>query len=533
MVSKYTPIVDLEDSAHYPGRRTKFPTGHGGAGAELYYMSDYILTVGLEIHAELRTKTKMFCASKNDPDEERPNVNVCPVCMGHPGTLPTINLEAVRHVLRVGLAVGGTIGDFTEFDRKNYFYPDIPKGYQLSQYEYPLIRGGSLSGVAITRVHLEEDTATSQHVTDDDLPLTEGPQSNVKGQRSNVSLVDFNRAGVPLMELVTEPVIHSAKAAADFARELQLLLRYLGASDANMEKGEMRVEANISIHGAHNMEPGRLGTKVEVKNLNSFRAVERAIQFEYARQSSLLSRGEPVIQETRGWDETTGRTFSQRRKEEMHDYRYFPDPDCAKLSIADIPDFAAERLRRDLPRLPEHVRGEYRSLGLKAHDRETLVAGRSLSGLFDAAAERLASDEERLLLASYVTSDLMGLIKRAGADGDAMDFCFTPDALALLISMVVSGELSSRGAKDVLAVMYEKGGMPRDIAKSLDLIQKSDEKDLEAVVRAVIDANAKVAGDYKAGKIAALQFLVGQAMKATKGAANPNVLRDLFSKLLK
>ena len=242
-------------------------------------MNEYRPTIGLEVHAELNTRTKMFCASANNPEETNPNVNVCPVCMGHPGTLPVINREAVEHVLRVGTALGSTRADYTEFDRKSYFYPDIPKGYQISQYKYPLVSGGMLRDVAITRVHLEEDTARSSHA-------------------GGISLVDFNRAGVPLMELVTEPVIHDAKTAGDFARELQLLLRTLGASHANLEKGEMRIEANVSVS-----KDGTMAKKyVEVKNINSFRAVERAIEYEIERQISLIESGGAVSQETRGWD---------------------------------------------------------------------------------------------------------------------------------------------------------------------------------------------------------------------------------------
>ena len=294
------------------------------------FMSDnkYIPTIGLEIHAELKTQTKMFCNSKNDPDEERPNVNVCPICMGHPGTLPVINKEAVRHVLKVGVAVSGKLADFTEFDRKNYFYPDIPKGYQISQYKYPLVTGGKLNGVDITRIHLEEDTATSLH------------------EEGDYSLVDFNRAGVPLMELVTEPVIHSAKEAGDFARELQLLLRYLGVSEANMEKGEMRVEANISVIQDSRFKNKELGTKVEVKNLNSFKAVERAIEYEVKRHSEILENGGKLFQETRGWDELKQQTYSQRVKEESHDYRYFPDPDLPKLMLNEIPEFSLGNLKK-------------------------------------------------------------------------------------------------------------------------------------------------------------------------------------------
>src|SRR3989344_6112676 len=271
-------------------------------------MSEYKATIGLEVHAELKTRTKMFCDSVNDPEEKTPNVNICPVCMAHPGTLPVINKEAVKHVLKVGLSVGGTLADFTEFDRKNYFYPDIPKGYQISQYKYPLVTGGSLNDVALTRIHLEEDTAKSTHTTE-------------------FSFLDFNRAGVPLMELVTEPVIKTAEQAADFARELQLVLRYLRMSDANMEKGEMRVEANVSVRNDQTtMTNDQLGTKVEVKNLNSFKSVERAIKYEFERQTKLLMGGGEVVQETSGWNEEKGETFSQRVKEESHDYRNFPDP---------------------------------------------------------------------------------------------------------------------------------------------------------------------------------------------------------------
>ena len=283
---------------------------------------EFFPTIGLEIHAELKTKTKMFCDSKNDPDEKRPNVNICPVCTSHPGTLPSVNKEAVRHIIRLGYAVGGNIADFTEFDRKNYFYPDIPKGYQISQYKYPIVSGGQINGVSITRVHLEEDTAKSFH-----------------REKDGNSYIDFNRAGVPLMEMVTDPVIKNAKEAGDFGRKLQIILRYLGASSANMEKGEMRVEANISV--SRDPEKKFLGTKVEVKNLNSFKAVERAIDYEIKRHIELISSGrqEDIIQETRGWDEFKQVTFSQRKKEGSKDYRYFPEPDIPKMWLSKVLDF--------------------------------------------------------------------------------------------------------------------------------------------------------------------------------------------------
>ena len=325
----------------------------------------YRPTIGLEIHAELSTKTKMFCNSANNPNEMRPNVNVCPVCLAHPGTLPVINREAVRHVLRIGTAIGGTTADFTEFDRKSYFYPDMPKGYQISQYEHPFITGGTLAGVAITRVHLEEDTARSIHA-------------------GGKSLVDFNRAGIPLMELVTEPVISNAETADRFARELQLLLRTLRASEANLEKGEMRIEANISVaqdtrfnlkSESSKVEPCILGTKVEVKNLNSFRSVERAIAYEIERQIALIEKGGKVVQETRGWDEAKQETFHQRFKEGSADYRYFPEPDLPKLFLSDISEFSHETIRASLPELPWERRERYTEMySLKESDVSYLCA---------------------------------------------------------------------------------------------------------------------------------------------------------------
>src|SRR3990167_5966403 len=475
-------------------------------------MSDYIPTIGLEIHAELKTRTKMFCASRNDPDETRPNVNVCPVCMGFPGTLPVVNREAVRHVLRLGTALDGALADYTEFDRKNYFYPDLPKGYQISQYEFPLVAGGRLAGVEITRVHLEEDTASSMH-----------------DEGSEETTIDFNRAGVHLMELVTEPVITSAHKAGEFARELQLLLRYLGASGANMEKGEMRVEANVSI----SKEREKLGTKVEVKNLNSFRAVERAITYEMNRHIECIESGQRVLQETRGWNEDTGKTFSQRRKEESHDYRYFPDPDLSKLAIADIPEFAVSRLKNEMPTLPWEKRQRYALLGIKADDAEILLANRSIAALLEAVEGELKDKSRLLLAANYSTSDLLGLIKKAGLDGDGAALPFSFSAFAKLIGVVADKKLSSRGAKDILRELFEKGGEPEELAAHLGLLQQSDEKDLQVVAEDVVAAHRKVAEDYKSGKTAAMQFLVGQGMKATRGSANPEVLREMFISLLK
>ena len=340
-------------------------------------MKNYIPTIGLEIHAELRTKSKMFCSCANNTDEKRPNVNICPICMGHPGTLPVLNKQAIRHVLLVGHAVGGTIADYTEWDRKNYFYPDIPKGYQISQYKYPLVEGGKVKvdekEVAITRIHLEEDTAKSTHGV---------------GKSADESLVDFNRAGVPLLELVTEPVIHDAETAGAFAREFQLLLRTLGVAEANMEKGELRVEANVSVASEGDTTAGKFGTKTEVKNLNSFRSVERAIDFEIKRQIELLEKGEKVIQETRGWDENTAQTFSQRAKESSHDYRYFPDPDLPKLVISEIPEFSADEIEKGMPELPWDKRTHlFKDFNMTAKEVAVFVEAPAVGAYFESVIQ--------------------------------------------------------------------------------------------------------------------------------------------------
>src|SRR3989338_2293496 len=358
-------------------------------------MSEYVPTIGLEIHAELNTKTKMFCCSKNDADALEPNVNICPVCMAHPGTLPVINREAVRHVLRVGLALGAKLADYTEFDRKNYFYPDLPKGYQLSQYEYPLVAGGELNGVEVTRIHLEEDTASSMH------------------EEGIGTTIDYNRAGVPLMELVTEPVIKSSKQAGDFARELQTLLRYLGASEANMEKGQMRVEANISV-----AQEGQRGTKVEIKNLNSFRAMERAVEYEIRRQTATLGKGESVVQETRGWDEGKQATFPQRIKEGSADYRYFPDPDLPRLKLSELPELSTASLSATMPELPWARRARYLGLGIKSDDAQLYVQESTLGSFFEEVIGLLKGDSVRpadggariLLASNYIANDLVSII---------------------------------------------------------------------------------------------------------------------------
>jgi aspartyl-tRNA(Asn)/glutamyl-tRNA(Gln) amidotransferase subunit B len=473
-------------------------------------MKQYYTTIGLEIHAELKTHTKMFCNSKNDPDEKRPNVNICPVCMGHPGTLPVINKEAVKHVLKVGLALNGTLADFTEFDRKNYFYPDIPKGYQLSQYKYPLVSGGKLKGVDITRVHLEEDTGKSTHDTGD------------------FSLVDFNRAGVPLMELVTEPVIHSAQDAVAFAKELQILLRYIGAGEANMEKGEMRVEANISV----SPEEGKFGTKVEVKNLNSFKAVEKAIEFEVKRHREVLEKGEKIVQETRGWNETRESTYSQRKKEDSHDYRYFPDPDLPKLYISEIPEFQKEVLAREIGELPQAKRDRYKKeFELKDGDVEIYIQSPEWGHYFESLIADFNGDKNLIKLASnYISSDLIGLVRKMPEQW--IEKPIPHSDFAQLIKMVGEGKLNSRSTKDILLLIYNTGGNPKEIAEAQGFLQKNDEGELKAIMQKIVDENPKVVADYKAGKEAALMFFVGQGMKATRGAGNPELLKSIVKSII-
>jgi len=464
-------------------------------------MNDYFLTVGLEIHAELSTKTKMFCDSKNDTDESRPNINACPICLGYPGTLPVINFEAVRKVLRLGVAVGGEIADYTEFDRKNYFYPDIPKGYQISQYANPLVKGGELAGVKLTRVHLEEDTAKSTH------------------DKNEESLLDFNRAGIPLMELVTEPVIKTPEAAANFARELQLLLRYLDISGANMEKGEMRVEANVSVAKVRPLDSefprSDLGTKVEIKNLNSFKIVERAIKFEMERQIEILEKGDKVVQETRGWDESKEVTFSQRLKESAHDYRYFPEPDLPKLFLKEVPELARTVLAKSLPELPWEKRERYKKdFGLKESDIEIYVREPKWGRLLEEVAEKLRNSkagkfESLITLASnYIIVDL----KKPIPSHDLVD----------IIKMISAGEISSRGAKEILKVIESEGGEPHIIAVEKNLIQESDREVLKTLVKEVLEENAA----------APIQFLVGQAMKKSGSRANPIILQELFLEML-
>ncbi len=463
---------------------------------------EYGPTIGLEIHAELKTHTKMFCSCANAPSEAlakegiRPNTNVCPICMGHPGTLPTINEEAIRQIVRVGLALDCEIAEHSKFDRKSYFYPDLPKGYQISQYDLPVCKAGKLVGVRLERIHMEEDAGKLMHASDD-----------------QHSLVDYNRAGLPLMELVTKPDITSSEQVGQFAKELQLILRYLGASDADMEKGQMRVEVNISIKKIGEKE---LGTKVEVKNINSMSAAMKAAEYEFKRQVEALEKGEKIIQETRGWDDTNNTTYSQRTKEGSADYRYFPEPDLPPMRFT--PEHV-ETIRATLPELPQQRRVRFKlEYGLTSAQIEIFTVTKEFGDFFEEVASELGDPKLYTLAANYI-------ITKQPANVTAENF-------AELIGKVSRQELSSTVAGIVLEEMGTTGKDPDEIMKEKDLGQISDAGDLANAVDDVITANPKPVEDYRKGKVEVLKFLVGKVMAATKGKGNPEVISELLKNKL-
>ncbi len=468
------------------------------------------LTVGLEIHAELKTDSKMFCACKNDPSAE-PNTNICPICMAHPGTLPYPNKEAVEKMIQIGIALGGKIASFSEFDRKSYFYPDIPKAYQISQYKYPIVEGGELAGVKISRVHLEEDTAKTSHVLDDEY-----------------SYIDFNRAGAPLMELVTEPCIYNAETARNFAKELQLLLRSLGASDADMERGQMRVEANISLKN----QDGSLGTKVEVKNLNSFRSVYEAILYEEKRQNKLLDEGKKVIQETRGWDENKNISFSQRRKEEAADYRYFPDPDLPKMSINSTNSvFSLSEIREKIPELPDEKRARLSDI-LSKQQVEFFINNDLMLSLFDNVTKSLKRDKDSVrLVANYISVDLVSY----EPSRDILQDKRFADNFAKLMEYLSDDKLSSRSAKDLIAILVDNSDI--DLESYINenkLWQVTDDNLLSGLLEEAIKNNKQAFEDYKSGNKKASGAIIGYAMKKAKEkgiSLNPQKLSQLLDKM--
>jgi len=508
----------------------------------------YEPVIGLEIHVELKTKTKMFCACKNNPDERHPNVNICPICTGQPGTLPVINREAVNRVIKVGLALKSKISEITKWDRKNYFYPDLPKGYQISQYDNPICVGGALNvpgfnkEIKIRRIHLEEDTGRLIHF----------------GHIGH-SLVDFNRAGVPLMELVTEPDLNSGEEVSAFAEELQLILRYLGVSDADMEKGQLRIEANLSLRSEiSNLKPqiSNLGTKVEIKNLNSFKAARNAIDYEIKRQAKLLESGKKIIQETRGWNESKGETILQRIKEESHDYRYFPEPDLPPLKI----DFGlVEKLKTTLGELPQDKRDRFKKqYGLTSPQINILVNDEKLAGFFENVVseflnwEKIGLDKDSLLTkdlnakphlvenekqtlinlaANYLLSDFLGFLNEASAKVD--DIRISAEDFAEWVGLIHRGVITSRAAKEVLKEMWATGKDPSLIIGEKDLTQVQDINELEKIASKIINENQGAVLDYKQGKETSLQFLIGQIMRETRGKASPKIISDILKKLLK
>ncbi|MFA5109053.1 MAG: Asp-tRNA(Asn)/Glu-tRNA(Gln) amidotransferase subunit GatB [Patescibacteria group bacterium] len=505
----------------------------------------YDVIIGLEIHAELKTKSKMFCACDNNAEGQTPNTTVCPICLGHPGTLPVPNKTAIDWTILTGLALHCQINRLSKFDRKNYFYPDLPKGYQISQYDQPFAYNGYLEidsdKIAITRIHLEEDTGKSAHFKD-----------------QGHTLIDFNRAGTPLMELVTEPVIKDAATAKKFCQAYQQILRYLEISNADMEKGEMRCEANVSVQraGSWKYENGlilpkrggwlfggkyKLSPKVEVKNINSFRAVEKAINFEIERQTVLLEKGEKVTAETRGWDENKGRTIGQRAKETSADYRYFPEPDIPPLTISE--DWLA-RLQGELPELPaakkQRFIDEYRFspeiTAILTSDKKLASWTEEVISELDAWIEANGDSETRQekhlakTAGNWITGELL---KHLNAHNQKIsDLKITAENFAKLICLVYQNKVNSSAGQKILEVMYEHGGDPEHIMADLGLEQLDNTAELETVVKNILANSPDQVAQYKQGKTNVLQFLLGKVMADTKGKANPKIVKELLENIL-
>ncbi len=507
---------------------------------------EYDVIIGLEIHAELKTRSKMFCSCNNDSEGQEPNMNVCPVCLGHPGTLPFPNKQAIEDTILVGLGLHSKTNSVSKFDRKNYFYPDLPKGYQISQYDLPLVYGGHLlldgERIEITRIHLEEDTGKSTHPAG-----------------KSYSLIDYNRAGTPLIEMVTEPVLINAAQVKKFCMAYQAILRYLDISNADMEKGEMRCEANISVQekgrwkyvpdasssgkgGAIVPEAGyALNPKVELKNINSFRAIEKAIDYEIGRQIKALEEGGQLVQETRGWDENRGKTVSQRTKESSADYRYFPEPDIPPMSIdGQWVEEIASRLIELPPEKKARFMEEY---SLSDADAGLLVSDRALAAFTENTISELRAwidstgdDWERQknklskLAANWLISELF---KHLNADRKRIsDIRITPENFAELLCLVYQDKINSSAGQQILEAMYAKGGDPTAIMQELGLEQLGDEDELGKVISGVLAECPNQAAEYRSGKTAVLQYLVGRVMAATRGKANPKKAAEILKKQL-
>ncbi|MFC1598001.1 Asp-tRNA(Asn)/Glu-tRNA(Gln) amidotransferase subunit GatB [Patescibacteria group bacterium] len=496
----------------------------------------YEVVIGIEVHIRLATESKMFCGSANQ-DCDEPNVHVCPICLGHPGTLPQVNEEAIRLGSLLALAMNAEVETFTKFDRKNYFYPDLPKAYQISQFDKPLATNGYLEilpddmhpkRIRIERLHLEEDAAKMKH--------------DAEGN----TLVDFNRAGVPLVELVTKPDMRTPLEAKVFAQELQQIARYIKASDADMEKGQLRCDANISLRPVGD---DALYPKTEIKNMNSFRSIERALQYEIERQTKLWDQSKaPEVTTTRGWDDKRGVTVEQRTKEEEADYRYFSEPDIPPITRTKK---EIDSLRTKLPELPQARRVRFRDeYELSYTDAKTLTADPRVGEFFERTISELrewlgslddepGSDEEiwkkyrkklGRMTTSWLTTEVFGLMKKTNTD--FADVAFTPENFAELLTMVFEKRVNSSAAQHILKIMFDEGGDPSLIMQDHDLEQVSDEGEVEAVVDGIINANQSVVEEFKSGKEKALMFLVGQVMKETKGKINPEMATELLKKKL-
>ena len=498
-----------------------FPCPVMSDAAILTDVMEYEAVIGLEVHAQLLTSSKMFCSCSADYASAPPDTHVCPVCMGMPGVLPTINQKAVEYTVMTALALNCTIAEYAKFDRKNYPYPDLMKGYQISQYDAPMGEHGwlmlDLDGtkkkVGITRVHLEEDTAKLTHCT-----TPEG---------ESYSLVDINRAGVPLMEIVGEPDIKSPEEARQYLMKLRAILQYLDVSTGNMEEGSFRCDANISIRLAGDVG---YGPKVEVKNMNSFRAVYKALEYEFERQKHELKSGGHIVQETRGWVEDKGITVSQRSKEYAHDYRYFPEPDLPPLMFSKS---WVEDIESCLPELPDVRRDRFMAdYGLPVYDANLLVDSRAMANYFDDCMEllRVSSGESINKRAKTVSNWLLGDFSRMlNATNVAIEETrVSPKHLMEMLDLVDNGTISGSAAKAVFEDMFTKGKTAADVVSEKGLSQISDGAEIENIVSQVIDGNSQAVSDFKAGKQQAVSFLVGQVMKASKGRANPGLAKEIL-----
>jgi len=479
----------------------------------------YTADIGLEVHAELHTHSKMFCTCPVlDLTEASPNTSVCPICAGLPGTLPTVNAQAVRMALLVALSLDCKIHPTSQFARKNYFYPDLPKGYQISQYEFPLAEGGILPvhtqdgwlSIRIRRVHLEEDTAKLTHIHQED--------------SNSYSLVDLNRAGIPLLEIVSEPDMHSVDQVLAYCRALRTLLRYLEVNSGDLEKGVMRFEANVSIRP---LESSTLGTRVEIKNLNSLHAVTAAVGFELARQSALLDQGQEVSQETLGWDESNEITFAQRSKEEAHDYRYFPEPDLPPLVISAS---QINYLRDHLPERPDRRLQRYISdLELSHYQAERLTGDKAVADYFEAVLGHMPQPDP-FLASNWIIGELFGLIHAEGSD--IREISVPPGDFASLLNQIILGKVNLPTGKSILASMLNTGKDPEEIIHDAGLEQITDQEKLEEIVESVINAHPEEIAAYQHGKMALRSWFVGQVMQQTGGKANPAMVQKILEEKL-